>query len=379
MLDREPDWHPLASEARANPAEAQAALRERCPVAWTDDLGGFWSVLRYEDVVAVARDADTFSNALKPRLGAARVPLETDRPDHTRYRRLLQPHFSPARMRELEPRVRAFVVELLDPLLASGGGDVAPALTYPLPARVVCELLDVPGEDWPLIKRASDDVFEAAPEQGGDHELFRSANERLYDYCRELVGSGRCRMAVDLLDAGVDEATAVGAIRLMISAGHDSTTSALGISILRIAESDEIQERLRRRPELIPAAAEEFMRHETPVQAMARYPVRDVELHGRMLRRGEPVELVWASANRDPAAFPEADTCVLDRSPNRHLVFGVGIHKCIGMPLAQLELRVALEELLARTGRIRVAGPVLRTSWPRWGVSSLPLELTDAR
>ena len=92
----------------------------------------------------LARDTETFSNALKPRLGRARAPLETDRPEHTYYRRLLQPHFSPQRMRELEPRVRGFVAELLEPLLAAGGGDIAPALTYPLPARVVCELLDVP-------------------------------------------------------------------------------------------------------------------------------------------------------------------------------------------------------------------------------------------
>jgi cytochrome P450 len=149
-------------------------------------------------------------------------------------------------------------------------------------------------------------------------------------------------MANDLLAADVDEETTVGAIRLMISAGHDSTTSALGISILRIAENDELQARLRRDPGLLPAAADEFMRHETPVQAMVRYPVRDVELAGRQLRPGEPVELVWASANRDPDAFAEPEQCVIDRSPNKHLVFGVGIHKCIGMPLAQLELRVAL-------------------------------------
>ncbi len=379
MLDRTADWHPLAPEARADPPAVQKETRRRCPVAWTDDLGGFWSVLRYEDVVAVARDTDTFSNALRPRYGTSRIPLETDRPDHTRFRRLLQPHFSSQRMRELEPRVRAFVVELLEPLLAAGGGDIAPALTYPLPARVVCELLDVPDEDWPIIKQASDDVFEAGPEQRDDREAFRQANERLYDYCRRLVAGGRCRMANDLLAADVDEETTVGAIRLMISAGHDSTTSALGISILRIAESEETQERLRREPELIPAAAEEFMRHETPVQAMVRYPVRDVELHGRTLPAGEAVELVFAAANRDPDAFPDPDECVIDRSPNKHLVFGIGIHKCIGMPLAQLELRVALEELLARTEWISPAGPVVRTSWPRWGVSSLPLDLARVR
>lgn len=380
MLGREPDWHPLSGDARADPVAAQAEVRERCPVAWTDDLGGFWSVLRYDDVVAVARDTNTFSNALKPRLRRRpRAPLETDRPEHTYYRRLLQPHFSPQRMRELEPRVRSFVVELLEPLLAAGGGDIAPALTYPLPARVVCELLDVPDEDWPLIKHASDEVFEAGPEQRDDPTAFRAANEQLYNYCRELVRSRRCRMANDLLAVDVDEETTVGAIRLMISAGHDSTTSALGISILRIGESDETQQRLRRKPELIPAAAEEFIRHETPVQAMVRYPICHTELHGRTLRCGEPVELVWASANRDPRVFEDAEACIIDRSPNKHLVFGVGIHKCIGMPLAQLELRVTLEELLARTGSITLAGPVTRTSWPRWGVSSLPVQFVDAR
>jgi cytochrome P450 len=158
----------LSGEARSDPVAAQRVARERCPVAWTEDLGGFWSVLRYDDVVAVARDTLAFSNALRPRMGRPRPPLETDRPDHTYYRRLLQPHFSPQRMRELEPRVRGFVVELLEPLLRAGGGDVAPALTYPLPARVVCELLNVPDEDWPLVKRYSDEVFEAGPEQRND-------------------------------------------------------------------------------------------------------------------------------------------------------------------------------------------------------------------
>ena len=339
-------------------------------------LGGFWSVLRYEDVVAVARDTATFSNALKPRMGRARVPLETDRPEHTVYRRLLQPHFSPQRMRELEPRVREFVSELLEPLLAAGGGDAASALTYPLPARVVCDLLDVPDEDWPLIKGASDEVYEAGPEQRNDPDAYHAANERLYDYCRKLVQTRQSRMAVTLLDAGVDEETTVGAIRLMISAGHDSTTSALGIAILHVAASAEIQARLRRDPALIPSAIDEFMRRETPVQAMVRYAVRDVELGGRSIRAGDPVELVWAAANRDPAAFEDPDGCVIERSPNKHLVFGVGIHKCIGMPLALLELRVVLEEMLARTESIALAGTVVRTSWPRWGMSSLPLELS---
>ena len=207
VLDREPDWHPLAPEARIDPAAAQAALRERCPVAWTDDLGGFWSVLRYEDVVAVARDTDTFSNALRPRLGTARVPLETDRPDHTRYRRLLQPHFSPQRMRELEPRVRQFVVELLEPLLAAGGGDVAPALTYPLPARVVCELLDVPDDDWPFDQAGVRRRLRGGPGAARRPRAFRAGERAALRVLPRARRSGRCRMANDLLDADVDAET----------------------------------------------------------------------------------------------------------------------------------------------------------------------------
>ena len=131
MAGTQPDWDRLAPPALDDPLTAQAHLRARCPVAWADRAGGFWAVTRYEDIVAVVRDSETFVNGGGPQWGKARPPLEVDRPIHTRFRRLLQPYFHRSRIAALEPTVRDLVNEMLEPLLAAGGGDIAPALTYP--------------------------------------------------------------------------------------------------------------------------------------------------------------------------------------------------------------------------------------------------------
>jgi cytochrome P450 len=160
----------------------------------------------------------------------------------------------------------------------------------------------------------------------------------------------------------------------MLTAGHNSTTSALGICILAVARDQDIQRRLRAEPGLIPSAIDEFMRLETPVMAMPRWAARDVELRGRQVEQGDQLFLVWQSGNRDPEFWgDDVDACVLDRHPNPHLVFGRGLHRCIGDVVALLELRVTLEELLDRTEWIEPAGEPVRTGWVRYGVSSLPL------
>ena len=137
-----------------------------------------------------------------------------------------------------------------------------------------------------------------------------------------------------------------------------------------------MQQRLRREPELLPLAVEEFLRLEPSVQAMPRWANEDTELHGRHVGKGEKVMLLWASANRDPEHFDEPDACVLDRTPNDHLTFGRGIHRCIGMDLARLELRIALDELLAATSSIELADTPTRTTFIRQGVSYLPVKLS---
>lgn len=385
---REPDWDPLAPPALDDPVSAMAELRERCPVAWAYRAGGFWAVTRYDDIRAAARDSETFVNGGGPQWGNARPPLEVDRPVHTHFRRLLQPYFHKSRIAALEPHVRAYVAEMLQPLLDAGGGDVAPALTYPLPARVLAAFLHLPDDAWRFLKAWSEELFAHEEGRGNNPAKVQDASRRLYEYSAELVARRKAEpldpgedLVTGLLQAdGVTEDDVVQVLRLMLTAGHNSTTSALGICILAVARDPEVQRRLRAEPSLFPSAVDELMRLETPVMAMPRWASQDTELGGRAIAAGEQLFLVWQSANRDRAFWGDSvDECVLDRSPNPHLVFGHGLHRCIGDVVALLELRVTLEELLGRTEWIELAGEPVRTTWVRYGVSTLPLRFAEAR
>lgn len=170
------EWDPYAPDAVADPASSWRELRQSCPVAWSDRAvlspGAFWAVSRYDDVASIATAADRFNNSGGPQFGKGRPPLEVDRPEHTFLRRILHPYFAKDRVAGLEGRVRGFVSEMLEPLIRSGGGDLARELTYPLPARVLCELLGLPDSEWTDLKR----VAEAAVAGGGpqlDHERSR--------------------------------------------------------------------------------------------------------------------------------------------------------------------------------------------------------------
>jgi cytochrome P450 len=353
-------------------------------------MGGFWAVSRYDDVVSIARASERFNNSGGPQFGTRRPPLEVDRPEHTFYRRVLQPYFTKERVAQLEPAVRGFVAELLEPLLAAGEGDLAPTLSYPLPARTLCLWLGLPDSEWSVLKGLSEELFQA--EEGrGNGPAAPPVSTRSSTRTRggsSTSGSPRpLDPATDLISGFlgqtdgthmVSEGTCIELVRLLLTAGHNSTTGGIGNSIMRVAGGPEIQRRLRAEPALIPDAIEEFLRLETPVQLMPRWVNEDVTLHGRTIRRGEAIMLHWAAANRDPGHFQEPDRCVIDRSPNEHLTFGRGIHRCIGIDLARLEIRVALEELLARTSWFEPAGEPVRTTYIRPGVSHLPLRLMRA-
>jgi cytochrome P450 len=382
------EFDPYAPEALADPHASWAELRHRCPVAWSDRMSGFWAVSRYDDVVAIARASERFNNSGGPQFGTSRPPLEVDRPEHTFFRRVLQPHFSKERVALLEPTVRGYVAEMLAPVLEAGEGDLAEVLSYPLPARTLCLWLGLPDEEWSYLKGVSEKLFYAEEGRGDDSVTRNACSEELYDYARRLVrdriASPRDRgsdLISGILGASdgvhtVDEGSCVELVRLLLTAGHNSTTGGIGNSILRIAQEPDIQRRLRAEPALIPSAIEEFLRLETPVQAMPRWPNEDVELHGRSLAAGQMVMLFWAAANRDPEHFAEPDRCILDRSPNEHVTFGRGIHRCIGIDLARLEIRVAVEELLVRTEWIELAGEAVRTTFIRQGVSYLPVRVS---
>jgi len=379
-------WDPVHPIMLQDPDSVYRELRAHCPVARTDYLGGMWGIFRYDNIVKAARDTATFANGARPRYPhMRRIPLETDPPEHTSYRRLVLPFFSAERMNRLEPAVRSIAAELIEPLIGRGRVDIAQSLTYPLPVRAVCAWLNLPDEDWDKILYWSEELF--ASSWGKDPERSKAAETALAEYCRQKVDERRrsphppgTDVIADLLAARIDgkpleEILIIGALHLMLTAGHDSTTSSIGIIIKYLADHPDVENLLRSRPELIPNAAEEILRLETPVQMSRRTVTRDTEFGGQMLTKGDRVFLVWGSGNRDESVFGQPDKFDPARSPNLHLTFGFGVHKCVGAPLARLEIRVAIGELLQRTSRIEPAGPAVRTGNPRFGISSLPVIL----
>jgi cytochrome P450 len=388
------DFDPLAPETFESFHQEFATLRARCPVAHCDAWNGYWALLRYEDVLAAAGDPELFTTTVQnvvPRLAftGRRPPLHLDPPEHTPYRRALNPYFTPARMAALEPRLREIVAGLLDPIISAGGGDICAEYTHRLPGYVFAEFFNLTPELGMAIREATREFVDAV--QRFEAENVKRTSLGLYDIARTIIEMRRAEPldpdddpTTGLLAARVDgeplpEEMLLGTIRQFIVVGMVAPCVFIGSMVVHLAGDAELQQTLRRDPGLIPAAVEEYLRLLTPYRGFARTPTRDVEIGGRVIRKDEPVALVYASANRDESVFPEPDRFVLGR-PNigRHLAFGAGPHRCAGAPLAVLMLRVTLEELLARTSSIEVKGDVTMTGWPEWGTLSVPTVLAPA-
>ena len=389
-----PNWNSAGPEMQDDPLGTMAQIRAHIPVPFSDvgrnGRGPHWSLMTHRDIVEAARDTDTFRNVGASRFPHRRPPLEADPPEHGHFRRALQPFFGAARMQALEVQVRADAIRLLDPLLDARGGDAARQFARPLPPRALLTLLGQPLDDWDTIKAWSEDVYLQGSPTDDERRRFEIANDGLWGYSRAMVTDRQQSPRdpeQDLVSAllatradgePLDPDLVAGVVRLLLAAGHDSTTSAVGIVLHYLARTPADQARLRADLSLVPNAVEEMLRFETPVFAMPRVVAHDVELHGRHLKAGDRVFLYFASGNRDAAAFDDPDRCIVDRRPNPHLAFGHGIHRCVGAPLARLELRVALEEWLKRTHEFGLAGEVTYQAWHRLGPRSLPVWVRPA-
>lgn len=385
-----PDWDPTQHRDIEARFEQMAQMRGKCPVAFSARAGGVFDVLTYKDVTTVAADPGRFRNGIATRYAQAVPPLEYDPPKHRDFRRSLAVFFTPRRLSALEPVLRETARRLMAPLLQAGGGDFARELSYPLPVLAVCALLDIPNDGWQRIKELSETSLMRDSDDPEERKRADEAHYAIVAFGHEMIADRRANPRdpeTDITSAymhalvegeKLDDETIAAALRLLISAGHNSTTSAIGNAILRLAKDQELQMMLRNNPGRLPTAIEEFLRIDTPVEELPRWAAQDSQVAGRDIPAGARIGLFWASANRDPAAFDDADRCVADRRPNRHLAFGHGIHTCVGAPLARLELRLVLEELLAATARFEVDGNVERPPFNRIGVTRLPIRVEQS-
>lgn len=380
------DWYPGITWVPGLFKE-YARLRAGCPVPYTTEYGGYWTLLNYEDVRHAAADPTAYRSG-RPFLmdvsGDVFIPESLNPPEHTAYRRLLIPHFRPPRMKALEPTVRAYAVEHLRGILESGAGDFVAEVAYALPTRVLCAFLSIPDEMWTAIKR----VTWERTVKSGDAEGAHSATSEFFGRIGAILAERRhtpldpvTDLFTALINAKIDgESLSDGEIAeigyQVMLAGADTTSSSLGNAVYLLAANPDQQDKLRADPSLIPAAVEEVLRMEPALHSMGRTTACPVTVGGRTLAEGETVSLNFAAANRDPVAFPEPDTFDVTREPNRHLTFGHGIHKCVGAPLARLELAVVLHELLGRTSEVRFDGEPKRGSIVPAAFKTVPIRVT---
>ncbi len=394
MAERIQDFDPTLPEDFDSAHCEFASLRGKCPVAHTNGLGGFWALTRYEDVRRAASDSASFVTSVQnviPKVAftGRRPPLHLDPPDHTPYRRALNPLLGQEQAEIFEPAARRYARELLAPMVANGGGDICGDFASHLPVQVFGDWMRVPPH-WVEPLHSAGRAFVLAVNMN-DPEAMKATSLKLYDMARELITLRRADPqdpAIDptsaLLEArnegeALPEELIVGTVRQVLVVGIVAPTVLMGSIGVHLARDAELQAMLRADPERLPAAIEEFLRLYTPYRGFARTAVRDAEFGARTIPSGEAIALVYASANRDDEVFPDGSTFVMDR-PNiaDHLAFGRGPHNCPGLHLGRMQLRVMLEELLAATQGFELAGPIMPARWPEIGAISVPLRFLAA-
>lgn len=346
-----------------DPYPVYAELRNRCPVAWSTRHEGFWVISDYESVYAAARDDDTFRSGPSvaiPLMPLARplIPIETDSPETQKWRRMLADEFSLAAVTRMEPAIYAMAHELMDGFIERGRCDFIEDFATPLPAKVIVAMLGLDEGRWPRFV----ECIHTLVHQSGSEEHFEqtfAAAVCLYGEINNVLEDRRAngfrrdiisKLAQSTIDGRpVSDEEIADYVMLLLFGGLDTTSASLGNALIRMSECPHLRSDLIAHPELIPNAVEEFLRFDSPLQAIGRNIAHDVELRGQHLRAGERALLVWAAANRDPKAFPDPDTIDFRRTENRHLSFIVGPHRCLGSNLGRAIFRIMLEVVLERT------------------------------
>ena len=367
------DWDHTDPAWVNNPYPIWDELREQCPVAHTDRYGGAWFPTTHEYVSEIANDTTHFTSrtvvigngrpgeeAMPAPIGVA-PPITSDPPFHQIARRLILPAFAPRPINALEPRIRALCTRLLDKVenneIVNGGTDYAQFI----PPGVIDYMLGFPEEDEDLFREFVHIVLEGIDETDLEKriETFAPIEQYFTRQIEDHQANPRDDLTSYLLNIELDgqklqPEIVFGMMILILVAGIDTTWSAIGASLYHLATNPADLARLVAEPELIPTAVEEFLRFYAPV-TMARLVKEDFDFHGCPMKQDDWILLGFPAANRDPAAFVDAEKFIIDRQINRHLAFGLGIHRCAGSNLARLEMHVAIEEFIKRFPKFELA------------------------
>lgn len=392
MLVYDPyDWR-----IHEDPYPTYARLREEDPAYYNEERD-FWAFSRHEDVLQAFRDPVTFSNkggvSIDAVDDAERVMsfLGMDPPEHGRIRALVSSGFTPRRVAELEPEIRALATRYIDEFIERGTCDFVDDFAGRLPMDVVSEMLGVPAADRDELRAFADIVMHR--EEGSQEvpEAGKVAAARLIGYFATHVETRRrapgdddltdALIAVEVEGERLSDREIIAFLFLMVIAGNETTTKLLANALYWISKNDEQRALLDSDPSLIPSWAEETLRYDPSSQLIARTATCPVEIHERKIPEGARVALLIGAANRDERIFGDPDTYAIERNTSQSLAFGQGTHFCLGASLARLEARVSLEEIHRRVGNfeIREAGLVRVHSSNVRGFAKMPIDFPVGR
>jgi len=402
------DFDLASHRGRAEQDAAWAKLRAKCPVAWSEDNGGAWITTRYDVVSEVFRNWQVFRSARDVRTtpgpggspdfisinaislvasSSRLVPEELDPPQWLPYRRVFADQLSPRAVAAREHRVKYWVTQFLDDVIESGNCDIVETLTGAVPGAVALEWLGFPQGDWRRISAAMHNAAEITPDSPMAQH-YAAELEWTFQRVREEVASRRENPRDDVISLMANFVVdgelapfeyATGMVNIAIAGGVDTTAAAASSALAHMHHHPDDRRRLIEEPELIDSAIEEFLRLYPPARTHARTVVEDIELDGCQLRKDDRIILSEISACHDETAFTDADKFVVDRFPNRHLAFGLGLHRCPGSHLARMMFKEMLTQVLERIPDYRIVEEGLR-EYPNWtalgGWSSMPITFT---
>jgi cytochrome P450 len=390
-----------SQEHSADPPGSYRALREKCPVAWTEAHGGYWVMSGYDSVFEAARDDDVFSSARNSYGGEGltvvipktpmhkHIPIEIDPPEFRKYRKLINPITAPAAIERMHGLVSKYTTWFIDEVIESGQCDLAQVIG--VPSIVTVDWLGLPVPDWHRYAELHHAILAAVP---GSEEYVQATTVDM-PFCsqqmREVIAARRAEPQEDVIsylihqeidDRPITEEEVFSMVELLLAGGVGTTASLVSQTLVWLYQHQDVRADLIEHPGKLQRAIEEFLRYFSPTQALARTAAHDAEFRGHTICTGDRVLLAWASANRDPAQFSDPDTIDIERWPNRHTAFGVGIHRCAGSHLGRAMALELLGQILERMPDYEVRLDLVRP-YPHQGTNtgwqSIPATFTPGQ
>ena len=388
------EYDPTQPETFGSSFPLFSELRAKCPIAHSEAYGGFWAVTRYEDIVNILQDPN-FTTSVRNIVpgnasSARRPPLHYDPPAHTPYRKALVRAVSGDRVEQLKPIIAKHTEKLLDPFIAKGGGDYILEVGNPLPCYVFGEWFGMTEDQ--IVRLADMARIYADSFKAQDREVLLGISKGLGELGREImqdrvdnprdvnfdpVSSLLASNDENGEPLNIDKLT--GCLQQLLVIGLLAPPLLTGSMVIHLAKDPELLKQLRADHSLIGPACEEFIRMYTPYRGFARTSYTEIDMHGRLVRPGEPLALIYASANRDESVFENPDQFILNR-PNiaKHIAFGRGPHRCAGEPIARFGLYTFLEKFVQKVSHVEITGEIEMGMMPELGPTAIPVKVTAA-